>query len=75
MRTPCPSGSDATNRASLALMESCVCVVCLDEPTKLEPSDTNRALLLLHGGGRDMNGGNRWYDKSMQVGAGEEPSE
>ncbi|CAL8379918.1 unnamed protein product [Gadus morhua 'NCC'] len=57
---------DATNRASLALMESCVCVVCLDEPTKLEPSDTNRALLLLHGGGRDMNGGNRWYDKSMQ---------
>uniref|UniRef100_A0A8C5BI12 Choline O-acetyltransferase n=1 Tax=Gadus morhua TaxID=8049 RepID=A0A8C5BI12_GADMO len=57
---------DPTNRASLALMESCVCVVCLDEPTKLEPSDTNRALLLLHGGGRDMNGGNRWYDKSMQ---------
>ena len=50
------------------MMESCVCVVCLDEPTKLVPSDTNRALLLLHGGGREMNGGNRWYDKSMQVG-------
>ncbi|CAL8304259.1 unnamed protein product [Lota lota] len=57
---------DPTNRASLALIESCVCVVCLDEPTKLEPSDTNRALLMLHGGGCEMNGGNRWYDKSMQ---------
>ncbi|KAG7267656.1 hypothetical protein CRUP_002024 [Coryphaenoides rupestris] len=57
---------DPTNRASLALIESCVCVVCLDEPTKLEPSDTNRALLMLHGGGREMNGGNRWYDKAMQ---------
>jgi len=49
--------------------------VCLDEPTKLEPSDTNRALLMLHGGGREMNGGNRWYDKSMQVGpTNNEPS-
>ncbi|CAL8282423.1 unnamed protein product [Merluccius merluccius] len=57
---------DPTNRESLALIESCVCVVCLDEPTKLEPNDTNRALLMLHGGGREMNGGNRWYDKSMQ---------
>uniref|UniRef100_A0A3B4YV97 Choline O-acetyltransferase n=1 Tax=Stegastes partitus TaxID=144197 RepID=A0A3B4YV97_9TELE len=48
------------------LIESCTCVVCLDEPSGLEPSDTNRALLMLHGGGRDKNGANRWYDKSMQ---------
>lgn len=59
---------DQTNRDSLALLESCLCVVCLDEPSGLELRDTNRALLMLHGGGRQKNGANRWYDKSMQVG-------
>ncbi|XP_034715982.1 choline O-acetyltransferase-like [Etheostoma cragini] len=57
---------DQTNRDSLALIESCLCVVCLDEPSGLAPRDTNRALLMLHGGGREKNGANRWYDKSMQ---------
>ncbi|XP_019938358.2 choline O-acetyltransferase-like [Paralichthys olivaceus] len=57
---------EQTNRDSLALIESCLCVVCLDEPSGLVPSDTNRALLMLHGGGREKNGANRWYDKSMQ---------
>uniref|UniRef100_A0A3Q2PE91 Choline O-acetyltransferase n=1 Tax=Fundulus heteroclitus TaxID=8078 RepID=A0A3Q2PE91_FUNHE len=57
---------DQTNRDSLALIESSVCVVCLDEPCGLPPSDTNRALMMLHGGGRERNGANRWYDKSMQ---------
>ncbi|XP_026206565.1 LOW QUALITY PROTEIN: choline O-acetyltransferase-like [Anabas testudineus] len=57
---------DQTNRESLALIESCLCVVCLDEPGRLEPSDTNRALMMLHGGGFEKNGANRWYDKSMQ---------
>ncbi|XP_073346370.1 choline O-acetyltransferase-like [Pagrus major] len=57
---------DLTNRDSLALIESCLCVVCLDEPCGLEPRDTTRALLMLHGGGREKNGANRWYDKSMQ---------
>lgn len=59
---------DQTNRDSLALLESCLFVVCLDEPSSLELRDTNRALLMLHGGGRQKNGANRWYDKSMQVG-------
>ncbi|KAJ3607642.1 hypothetical protein NHX12_024693, partial [Muraenolepis orangiensis] len=57
---------DPTNRASLELIESCVCVVCLDDATMLDPSNTNRALLMIHGGGCQLNGGNRWYDKSMQ---------
>lgn len=57
---------EQTNRDSLALIESCVCVVCLDEPCGLQPSDTNRALMMLHGGGHEKNGANRWYDKSMQ---------
>lgn len=59
--------SDQTNRDSLALIESCLCVVCLDEPSGLEPGDATRALLMLHGGGREKNGANRWYDKSLQV--------
>lgn len=59
---------DQTNRDSLALIESCMCVLCLDEPSGLEARDTTRALLMLHGGGREKNGANRWYDKSMQVG-------
>lgn len=58
---------DRTNRDSLALMETCLCVVCLDEPSGLEPRDGNRALLMLHGGGGEKNGANRWYDKSLQV--------
>ncbi|XP_073684802.1 choline O-acetyltransferase-like [Garra rufa] len=57
---------DPVNRESVELMERCMCVVCLDEPTGLEPSDTNRAALMLHGGGLDKNGANRWYDKPLQ---------
>ncbi|XP_056152714.1 choline O-acetyltransferase-like [Lampris incognitus] len=57
---------DPTNKASLALIESCLCVLCLDEPSRSEPSDTKRALMILHGDGHERNGANRWYDKSMQ---------
>ncbi|XP_063814932.1 choline O-acetyltransferase [Pseudophryne corroboree] len=57
---------DSTNRDSLDMIERCMCIVCLDAPTGLELNDTNRALQLLHGGGYDKNGGNRWYDKPMQ---------
>ncbi|XP_077482458.1 choline O-acetyltransferase b [Stigmatopora argus] len=57
---------DQTNKDSLALFETCMCVLCLDEASGRKPTDTNRALLMLHGGGREKNGANRWYDKSMQ---------
>ncbi|XP_068114936.1 choline O-acetyltransferase [Hyperolius riggenbachi] len=57
---------DSTNRDSLDMIERCMCIVCLDAPTGLETNETNRALQLLHGGGIDKNGGNRWYDKPMQ---------
>ncbi|XP_076855924.1 choline O-acetyltransferase-like [Brachyhypopomus gauderio] len=57
---------DPVNRESLGLIEQCVYVVCLDEPTGVETTDSNRALFLLHGGGEGKNGANRWYDKSMQ---------
>ncbi|XP_067285672.1 choline O-acetyltransferase-like [Pseudorasbora parva] len=58
--------TDLVNRESLELMERCVCVVCLDGPAGLEPSDANRAELILHGGGPERNGANRWYDKPLQ---------
>ncbi|XP_048089837.1 choline O-acetyltransferase-like [Alosa alosa] len=57
---------DATNRETLDVIEQCVCVVCLDEPCGVEPTDSNRAVFMLHGGGHDKNGANRWYDKPMQ---------
>ncbi|XP_040176665.1 choline O-acetyltransferase [Rana temporaria] len=57
---------DSTNRDSLDMIERCMCLVCLDAPTGVELNDTNRALQLLHGGGYNKNGGNRWYDKPMQ---------
>uniref|UniRef100_A0A671NH95 Choline O-acetyltransferase n=1 Tax=Sinocyclocheilus anshuiensis TaxID=1608454 RepID=A0A671NH95_9TELE len=57
---------DPVNRESVELMERCVCVVCLDDPAGLEPSDANRAALVLHGGGHYKNGANRWYDKPLQ---------
>ncbi|XP_041645949.1 choline O-acetyltransferase [Cheilinus undulatus] len=57
---------ESTNRDSLDMIERCMCLVCLDEATGPELSDTTRALLMLHGGGVAKNGGNRWYDKPMQ---------
>ncbi|KAL7877813.1 hypothetical protein SRHO_G00044560 [Serrasalmus rhombeus] len=57
---------DSTNRDSLDMIERCLCLVCLDEPCGLEMSDTNRAMMMLHGGGKNKNGANRWYDKPMQ---------
>lgn len=58
---------ESTNRDSLDMIERCLCLVCLDDATGPELSDTTRAMLMLHGGGVAKNGGNRWYDKPMQV--------
>lgn len=57
---------ESTNRDSLDMIERCLCLVCLDEASGPELSDTTRAMLMLHGGGVTKNGGNRWYDKPMQ---------
>ncbi|XP_030631550.1 choline O-acetyltransferase b [Chanos chanos] len=57
---------DPVNKDSLDMIERSLCLLCLDEPTSVEPNDTNRALLMLHGGGHHKNGANRWYDKPMQ---------
>lgn len=49
------------------MIERCLCLVCLDDASGPELSDSARAMLMLHGGGPAKNGGNRWYDKPMQV--------
>uniref|UniRef100_A0A673CQ38 Choline O-acetyltransferase n=1 Tax=Sphaeramia orbicularis TaxID=375764 RepID=A0A673CQ38_9TELE len=48
------------------MIERCLCLVCLDDASGHDLSDTARALRMLHGGGLAKNGGNRWYDKPMQ---------
>ncbi|XP_072293303.1 choline O-acetyltransferase [Eucyclogobius newberryi] len=57
---------ESTNRDSLDMIERCMCLVCLDDASGPEISDSTRAMLMLHGGGPNKNGGNRWYDKPMQ---------
>ncbi|XP_029691443.1 choline O-acetyltransferase [Takifugu rubripes] len=57
---------ESTNRDSLDMIERCLCLVCLDDASGADLSDTTRAMLMLHGGGPAKNGGNRWYDKPMQ---------
>lgn len=51
------------------MIERCLCLVCLDDASGADLSDTTRAMMMLHGGGPAKNGGNRWYDKPMQVSA------
>uniref|UniRef100_A0A674ESJ4 Choline O-acetyltransferase n=1 Tax=Salmo trutta TaxID=8032 RepID=A0A674ESJ4_SALTR len=63
---------DSVNRESLAVIQKCLCVVCLDDPSGMEVGDTSRALLMLHGGGHEKMGANRWYDKPMQFVVGED---
>uniref|UniRef100_A0A667WCR9 Choline O-acetyltransferase n=1 Tax=Myripristis murdjan TaxID=586833 RepID=A0A667WCR9_9TELE len=57
---------ESTNRDSLDMIERCLCLVCLDDSSGPDMTDTTRAMLMLHGGGLAKNGGNRWYDKPMQ---------
>ncbi|XP_062331577.1 choline O-acetyltransferase-like [Osmerus eperlanus] len=57
---------DHLNKESMEVIESCLCVLCLDDASGMEPNDTNRGLLMLHGGGAQKNGANRWYDKPIQ---------
>ncbi|KAJ8014414.1 hypothetical protein DPEC_G00039970 [Dallia pectoralis] len=58
---------ESTNKDSLDMIEQCLCLVCLDESSGMELTDTVRAMLMLHGVGGDNIGANRWYDKSLQV--------
>jgi choline O-acetyltransferase len=71
---------DSTNRDSLDTIERCIFVLCLDkgipisfnhqnsidETNKNLRDDVSLAFQMLHGMGTNLNGANRWYDKTMQ---------
>ncbi|CAM1312793.1 CHAT (predicted) [Pycnogonum litorale] len=68
--------TDSINRESLMLIETCLCIVCLDDPlptmfnqnrsVRKFRDDSNMVVQMLHGGGSKYHGCNRWYDKTMQ---------
>ncbi|GAB6021932.1 hypothetical protein CHUAL_006094 [Chamberlinius hualienensis] len=56
------------NAESLAEIQKSLFLVCFDQPNlsgNINPP-TNSALQMIHGGGSTLNGGNRWYDKTVQ---------
>ncbi|XP_075992214.1 carnitine O-acetyltransferase-like isoform X2 [Anticarsia gemmatalis] len=63
---------DNTNRESLADVETSIVVLCLDAAaglSKCADDDARRTLCggqTIHGGGSKSNGGNRWFDKTIQ---------
>lgn len=63
---------DKTNRESLADIEKSLVVLCLDGAVdlwKCKDANTRRNLAgaqTIHGGGSRSNGGNRWFDKTVQ---------
>ena len=68
---------DSTNRDSLDMIERCIFVLCLDGKMDYPPAEVGKPIdsddeplahHMLHGGGTDKNTGNRWFDKTMQVG-------
>jgi hypothetical protein len=71
---------DLINARSLQSIESSSMIVCIDQPflQSTRPFsddeeevnhrvDTNRVLQIIHGGGRQWNIINRWFDKTAQV--------
>lgn len=58
------------NKESLAEIQKSLFLVCIDQPNppfqNLNPESV-AALEAIHGCGADVNGGNRWYDKTIQV--------
>ncbi|KAJ6654630.1 hypothetical protein lerEdw1_006783 [Lerista edwardsae] len=62
---------DKTNKESVRSIEKSIFTVCLDAPMPRVSDDIYRsrvAAQMLHGGGSRWNSGNRWFDKTLQVG-------
>ncbi|XP_053675184.1 carnitine O-acetyltransferase [Anopheles nili] len=62
--------SDATNRSSVESIQQALFVLSIDRelPQKTGTDHVVTASdLLIHGGGSPANGGNRWYDKTIQL--------
>lgn len=77
---------DATNRESLDMIEGSIFILCLDKKPPItfnhqnsidetrsnQRDDVSMLLQMLHGMGSDLNGGNRWFEKTMQFVIGED---
>ncbi|XP_053625257.1 carnitine O-acetyltransferase-like isoform X2 [Plodia interpunctella] len=65
-------GKDEVNVKSLADVEKSIAVLCLDQPVGLwchndkDKMQNVAAGQTIHGGGSESNGGNRWFDKTVQ---------
>ncbi|XP_042367502.1 carnitine O-acetyltransferase-like [Plectropomus leopardus] len=66
---------DKTNKESVLAIESSIFTVCLDgamPPVSDEMYRSSTLCHLLHGGGSQLNSGNRWFDKGFQLIIGED---
>ncbi|XP_076436224.1 carnitine O-acetyltransferase-like [Babylonia areolata] len=57
------------NKAAMQEIQRSIFVLCLDKPVADGNAPFDRSLLstqMLHGGGAQLNSGNRWFDKTMQ---------
>lgn len=62
------SAASPGNAESLDKIESALFVICLDAPFDVPDSKLSAVgRQLLHGGGSNVNTGNRWFDKCIQV--------
>ncbi|CAG2255886.1 E2.3.1.7 [Mytilus edulis] len=59
---------DKTNQASIQNIKRSIFVLCLDEllPGDMSDERSVAAKMMLHGGGSQLNTGNRWFDKTIQ---------
>ncbi|XP_060802455.1 carnitine O-acetyltransferase isoform X2 [Amyelois transitella] len=63
---------EKVNKDSLADVEKSIAVLCLDEPVGFwnhqnkDQKQNVAAAQTIHGGGSKSNGGNRWFDKTVQ---------
>ena len=61
--------TDKGNKISVEEIQRSIFVLCLDEPVEGSGDRmSNIAGQMNHGGGSKFNSGNRWADKTLQVG-------
>lgn len=64
-----PFIDNQANAKSFERIETGIFVLCLDQPYAEQESRLSAAgNQMLHGGGSNVNTGNRWFDKCLQVG-------